>query len=262
MILVACIQYSVFSYSPSVMTNERINLGVFFCFVDKQKCEFMHTSNWTRVSAFDDELNLSFLKDFLKDIRLELNGYCQNFSSRQSFLSRFVNEFQFSKLITIDAINTEEFVINTLKIQLRYDDDKSNRLTIDQQKNYAKQYLKSINVKYQTAQITGHYNEPISFDYIVDEHAFKHFNFRTKQIPSMYASVHSWRDIAREMKNMYKPVFIYDIDDEEAKSEHYLKIIEMLKDSDAQVVDMTSAINLMNTFVDQSKLGTQLRILE
>ena len=240
------IQYSVLTYSPSVFTNERINLGVFFYDTNDNRSIFRHTMNWKRVSAFDEEINMDFLRAYLNDVAEELSSSNASKLNWSAFLGRFVNEMKFTKPTLIKTDNAEEFIDQTMKIQLRYDYEKSERPTFDEQKKYAKSYLKSINIKYNTKNIFGKFNESIGFDYMINDFGFKHFEFSNKNINRMFATVHCWRDIARDLNDSTKIYFIYDDDVSDESSELYDEILSLMKDSNATVLNMNQAIDKFN----------------
>jgi len=239
------IQYSVLTYSPSVLTSERINLGVFFYDTNDNRSVFRHTMNWKRVSAFDEEINMDFLRDYLNDIAEELSSSNASKLNWGAFLGRFVNEMKFTKSTLIETDNAAEFIDQTMKIQLRYDYEKSERPTFDEQMKYAKNYLKSINIKYSTKNVFGKFNESIGFDYMINDIGFKHFEFSNKNIKKMFASAHYWRDIARDLNDSIKIYFICD-DVLDESNEHYKKILSLMNDSSATVLNMNQAIDRFN----------------
>ena len=63
------IEYSVLSYSPSMITGERINVGLLFHKSDGDVCRFEYTKKWSRLIAFDDELDIDFFKLYLEGIK-------------------------------------------------------------------------------------------------------------------------------------------------------------------------------------------------
>ena len=66
------LKYSILRYEPSIVSGEKINLGVAFHYFDQQEDyrEFYFISKWSRVSAFDDTLNIPLTKAIMLDIGL------------------------------------------------------------------------------------------------------------------------------------------------------------------------------------------------
>ena len=70
--------YSILRYEPSIVSGEKINLGAIFHYISTDYREFFSISKWARVSAFDDTLNISLMKDLMQDIRLEMGTALDN----------------------------------------------------------------------------------------------------------------------------------------------------------------------------------------
>ena len=57
------IKYSIFRYMPSLITTESIVVGVLIIIDDE--FTFHPSTNLSRISNFDDELDISFMKKYL-----------------------------------------------------------------------------------------------------------------------------------------------------------------------------------------------------
>lgn len=133
------IEYSILTYSPSVIGGERINVGILFYIPSKDKCLFEHTKNWRRVASFDDELDMDFFKLYMQGIKQQIEPglFCQK--NWRDFIRDFTNEFNFSSITRIETRDAEEDLIDQAKkMYLRFDYSKSKRPTIEEQKMFIK----------------------------------------------------------------------------------------------------------------------------
>ncbi|TDT63441.1 DUF3037 domain-containing protein [Fonticella tunisiensis] len=239
--------FSVLSYYPSFITNKSINVGILFHNIDNDVRILETTNNWARVRNFDDEVDIEYLKLILKGIKEEISNenlfnYKEKFNLKK-YTHFFVNELKFSDIVSVNTDNFENFVSETKKIFLRFDYDKKDRPTHQQQLAYIKNLLKDNEVEYTSRQIEGAYRENISFDYIIDGYAFKLFTFENKNLNKLVSSAKSWAYTAEEMKDVYKTIFIYDIELE--NNEYFEAILKILSKSAYKVVKMNEAIDFI-----------------
>ena len=105
----------------------------------------------------------------------------------------------------------EEFILETKKIFLRYDFNKSERPNHSKQLSYMKSILKDNEIEFSTKVVKGNFDDNISYDYIIGNYGFKLFSFDGKKIKNLTSTAYKWAFIADEMNEKYKTVFIYDI---------------------------------------------------
>ena len=120
----AIVKFSVLSYYPSFLTNENINIGILFELPEENETFFYHTKKWNRVASFDDEIDINFLKDYLKGIAKEVSTNIINYQKKfniEEYIKYYVNEFKFSKIQIIDAEDPYDFIEQTKKVYLRFD---------------------------------------------------------------------------------------------------------------------------------------------
>ena len=67
------LEYSVLRYSPS--TGERINLGILFNEQQMHFMDFKFTKSLTRLSRFDDEININMVRLLLASIKEEVDYF-------------------------------------------------------------------------------------------------------------------------------------------------------------------------------------------
>lgn len=132
---------------------------------------------------------------------------------------------RFSSIYEDKTDNFEEFVELCKKNFLRYDFDKKERPTRDQQVGYMKRLMKSNAVSYSVKSPKGSYDENIYFDYIIGEYAFKLFSFENKKLDNLIHTAKSWAYSAGELGNKYKTVFVYDVEVNDKKLDIIIKIL-------------------------------------
>jgi len=64
--------FTVVQYVPDPVADERVNVGVIVFGQDKLRAQFVH--NWARVQRFGGERDLSYLRDFSRDVLHEATG--------------------------------------------------------------------------------------------------------------------------------------------------------------------------------------------
>ena len=238
------IDFSVFSYSPSIITKECINLGVLFHDAENNDCKFEYTNKWNRISSFDDELNIEFVKDYLKGIKKQVEpSLLVSPNNWVDFIKRFVNEFKFSNISSMEVEDKDKFIIDTKRIYLRYDFPENERPKPEEQKQFIKKYLRENSISYSLEPIIGKYNETIKYDYQVDSKCFKHFEFDNKNVAHMLTSIHAWRDIALEMQDVCETIFVYDTD--ALANPEFGIAVQMLKNSAASVYNYSEVLGLI-----------------
>lgn len=230
------VRFSVLSYYPSFITNENINIGILFYIMDYNRAVFHSIKKWDRVRAFDDELDIDFMKDYLRGIAEEVETQlfnCQSDFDFGGFVRLYVNEYKFSGIQTIQTDNVENFIDETQKVYLKFDYEKAERLKKYQEHQYINKLLKSSDIQFTKKEIIGGFNENIRYDYIIGEYAVKLFTFEGKNLSYLISSAKTWAYNAAEMQGKYKTIFIYD---KEMKDVKYYNSIKKILDQNAYKV--------------------------
>lgn len=239
------VRFSVLSYYPTFLTNENINIGILFSVEDTSQAYFHSIKNWERAKAFDDELDIDFMKDYLKGITDEVENHLFNYKSKfdiEGFVKFYVNEYKFSSIQTIQTINSEEFIDVTKKIYLKFDYEKLERLNKNQEHQYISSLLRSSDIKYTRKKLKGGFNENIQYDYVIGEYAIKLFTFEGKNLSYLISSAKMWAYNAEEMQGIFKTIFIYD---KEMKDVAYYDSIMKILSKNAQVMVLQEGIEFL-----------------
>lgn len=219
------VEFSVLSYYPSIFTQENINVGVLFHILKPKevsgKRSFYSIKKLERLAAFDDELDITFMRDYLSGIKLQATDHLFNNDapfSLKDFVRFYVNELRFSDVQSVELEENEvdDFIRNTCKLMMRYDFDKKDRLKKNDEIKYFKTLLTSNHLSFSTSHINGAYNEKLTYDFIVGNYVFKSFSFNEKAPSKMMQSVKYWAFNAFSLKGKYKTVFIYDAEQKDS----------------------------------------------
>ena len=239
------VYYSVLSYYPSFITNENVNLGVLFYVVENNYASFYSIKRWERVRAFDDEVDIDFMKDYLKGLSQDVESNLFNYQNKfniEEFVRYYVNEYKFSNIQTVETDEVDIFIDETKKMYLKYDFEKGERLGKDKEKQYINRLLRTQNIPYNKDKIRGYFNEKIQYDYIIGEYGIKLFTFEGKNLARLINTAKTWSYTAREMKDRYKTVFIYA---KENRNEYYDSIIQILKENAQDIMPLDEGIDYL-----------------
>jgi hypothetical protein len=242
------VKFSILSYYPSFITNENINIGILFELPEVKEAFFHYLKKWDRIASFDDELNLNFFKDYLRGISDEVSTSISNYHKVfviEEYIKFFVNEYKFSKIQLIDVDEPYEFIDQTKKVYLRFDFDKSERLTKTQEYNYISKLLRINSIAYKRGKILGQYNEKIKFDYTIGNYVVKLLTFEGKNLSYLISTAKLWAYNAWELKDKYKTIFIYD--KEMKDSEYFDIIVNILKESAYKIMIFNEGIDFLTS---------------
>lgn len=244
------IKYSVFRYTPSFITAESIILGILID-VD-ENINFFHSNNYRRITEFDDELELDYVKTLLKNLESEFSSNLCNTSEMIFNKTRhFVNEFSFDSIIEMNDIDDTDQTIEQLrKLYLKYDYDKKDRLTKSKEFRLINQILRGKKIDYShNAKVVGNFSENITYDYIIGNYGVKFFSFNKKDLSKSITSIKSWAWNCKNNKNI-ETVFIYHYDSDtypENKTQVDV-LLEILKSSTDKVYNIENGLKFVGSF--------------
>lgn len=220
------IEYSILCHYPSIMSKDRITLGIIFLNkADRIAC-FHSTKNFKRVGSFNDELDIDLLKIQLESIEDEVGDIVvdDNFKLRD-YTRFYVNEIRFEAIQTVEIQDDfQQFIDETLKIHMRFDFDKKERPTKNDQIKYFKKYFKQNISHYSNKGIRGEFDEIVTFDFTVNHYVFKLFVFNGKQEKKIMNSIKAFAYNANHLKDNYKVVAVIE-DDSDNNFEVVKKIL-------------------------------------
>lgn len=212
--------YSILRYEPSIVSGEKINLGAIFHYISTDYREFFSISKWARVSAFDDTLNISLMKDLMQDIRLEMGTALDNPQFEiEKFCSRYNSELYFDTctlLTDISEVDLSSQIEDIKKLYFQFEYDASVRPSNDDQKKFLRRLLLSKQIAYaRNPAKTGLYGDTITYDFSFGEYGVVFFNLNNAKIDNKTMNkVKAWAWNATNSTDGLKLLILYDLADE------------------------------------------------
>lgn len=235
------LKYSVLRYSPSTVAGEKINLGIIFYDEESNFREFKYTKKFSRLTSFDDEIDLNLVKKLLLGIRDEVVGNLFTYEKFDidKYTEYFINDFCFDKPKMIKYDNIEDIVERLNKIYFRFEYDKKERPSKADDKKIIEQLIsaKGKEVK-KDEYIYGSCNEKIKYDFVTEDYNIKIFDFDGKNLNKLINSAKTWA-----WNCMYndkgKSVIIYRYSEENAQYNAEFKIImDIFKKAQTTIYDI------------------------
>ncbi|WP_339851180.1 DUF3037 domain-containing protein [Paenibacillus sp. FSL W7-1088] len=132
-------KYAVMRYVPDSTREEFINIGVVLHSPEEKYIDCLITGNFSRVSTFDDEIKISFLKIILSGVKEDfsnnstVSGPSREDLSDPKYLDKatsiYINQIQFSRINLIKSNDFEEDLMNLYKTYVHFEIQKRSRLT-------------------------------------------------------------------------------------------------------------------------------------
>lgn len=137
-------KFSILRYVPSEIREEFINIGLVFHCPEDGYVDFKSTKNFKRVTTFDDEIDINFLKIVISGIEEEftqstINGPTIDEVSDEYFLEKntvfYANQLQFSPIKIIRTSNPVKDFEDLFRTYVYFDVKKSKRISDIEVKN-------------------------------------------------------------------------------------------------------------------------------
>lgn len=231
------VQFSVLSYCPSVVSGERINIGIVVYNSESKERTFEYITHWKRVEHFDDEVDIDLIKLVVEGIRNEVSESLLSSSeefSIQEYIRYFVNELSFDSIREYgynkqhdDFQSVTEYL---KKLFLRLDYHRHERLNKDEEKACVKKIIKDRQISYSSKPLVGTYDENIRFDYIVDHReCVKHLKLAGQDLKKLIHHVKSWAFTCEELQSQFRITFV--LSDGGIKDHHTEQAIRRILES-------------------------------
>jgi len=204
------VECAALKYYNSAISEECLYIGMLYNNLTTRQRNFRYISNYNRLQLFDDEVDINFIKLYLKGIKQQVEDFDYTDFSIAEFTKIYVNELRFTDIMDIKVKEDEDYVENLTKLYLKFDFSKNNRLTNKEEKQYIKRILSSKNIQFAPVQVKGTFDENIVFDYIVNNMAIKIFYFKNKNSKRIISSAKQWSFTAEELKDKMQVIFLHD----------------------------------------------------
>lgn len=249
------LKYSVLRYSPSMVAGESINLGVLFSDQTGEFREFNYTMRWNRVKEFDDELDIDMLKIILKSIKDEVRVSIYNYKkfNIEKFTSYYSNEYRFDTPIEIFCSDIYDSVDEITKMYLRYDFEKKQRPSREQEIAFISKIFKSRNIKYtRNAGCAGSFNDKVIYDYFFLDYGVKIFHLKRDSLSKSMNDIKAWAWNCQKNQNI-KTMIFYEYDPQGGNDDAgtLQAMINILKDATDEVYILEEGIAQLNRLIER-----------
>ncbi|PQP89662.1 DUF3037 domain-containing protein [Paenibacillus sp. AR247] len=146
-------KYAVLRYVPDDIREEFINIGVVLHSPQEKFIDCIITNNFSRVSTFDDEIDIPFLKIVLSGVKDDfskssmVSGPSFEELADVNYLERstsiYVNQLQFSKVHLIRSNDFEADLLNLFKTYVHFEVQKKARLTEQEVKSIMNRVIRN-----------------------------------------------------------------------------------------------------------------------
>jgi hypothetical protein len=246
------VKYALMQYVPSFERDERINVAVLLHSTSDKYLSIKLIENWKRLKEFDDEIDIDFMKNYLKTFKEQFSYNPLNINDIdiddemliEKITQYYINQFVF-KICEISIESTCEQFLEKLKNNyLYFDIDKKKRVSKKESIDFFSEILRGKNIQYELIggknSLIGNYNEKINVDMKIQDKYYKIINFNDSNISTYIPTIKMWMLNALELKeNKEELIFIVNeqIIDERINTfitmlEKYGKVIKMSEFND------------------------------
>lgn len=246
-------EYSILQYSPSIIANEKINLGVLINCLDDNEAEFVHIEgkHFKRLKSFDDELNINVVKMLLQLIEDDIESFFNPILSNapifnlSQYIRGFSNEYKFTMPISIKYANMEQAKKEITNVCLRLYLPKTQRKDKKEEFTFLKRIFETNELEYSNKRsdtfILDKYSLTTSYDYICNHDIgikLLYLNSQTlgKSINNIKAWL--WNCNNTNLKNI---ILIYVVENQ--NTTEVQNVINMLKQNHNEVYDIKEDLN-------------------
>lgn len=239
------LQFSILSYFPSILCEERINVGIAYFDILTEDTQFVQIKKWSRVEHFDDEIDIEFLKHTVSGIKskIENNFLTAPIKSLSEVTRHFVNELKFSITEEVEYEDLDSAIDCINKIHLRFDFEKHERNNQETEKKYLKMIYSKKQYDFNSTPLQGRYDEQLNFDFVINNYdCIKIVRLNERNLSTAVHHAKSWAFTCNEMNEFYNFIFLI-VEDEVLDSERTEQIKSILKSCNSQVLDYNNYIN-------------------
>ena len=232
------VKYAIMKYVPNYERDERINVAVVLHSPEDNFLSMKIIDNWRRLKEFDDELDIDFMKTYIKTVQeqfsysiintpdIDIKNECLLEQMTQFYINQFV--FVISE-ISIET-DCEDFLIMLKDNYLYYDNEKKKRVSKKESLAFFSELLRGKNISYELIgtknTLVGSYDEKINVDIKIGNKYYKIINFNDSNIDTYVPTIKMWMMNALELnENKEKLVFVIN---EQISDERVSTFIRML----------------------------------
>lgn len=247
------VYFSIFYHYPSIIAKECIVLGVLAYSPADNVFDFRIIRNTSRITAFNDEIDINFLKHYLNAMKKSIKRLVErNMFDIHEFTRHYVNELQFDTVKSVSIEESfEDFVESCVRRYIPFDYSKKDRPQKNEQIKFLKKIYSSSN-EVKNGHFDGCHNEKLNYDFSVGKYAFKFiYSNKSKKYGNIFNVAKTWDFNARELLERYeiKTIFVIDfnIDNDQLSGIYNIlsKNADVLKYEDALALAEKEFNNLL-----------------
>lgn len=246
--MVKLLKYSVLRYSPSTISGEKINLGIIFYEEDINYREFRFSKNFSRLSKFDDEIDIKLVKKLMAGIKEEVEAeiYDYKLFDIDKYIQYYINDFCFESTKTIKYDDLEDMIERLNKTYFRFDYEKSERPNKSDDQKILEQLIVSQGKSFKSNHyVYGRCNDKIKYDIVTDDYNIKIFDFDDKKLSLLVnnAKTWAWNTMFGDEK---RTIIIYRYNNVSSKySRDFQTIMRIFQQANASVYDIDEGIQFL-----------------
>jgi hypothetical protein len=241
--------YSVLRYSPSTVAGEKINLGIIFFDKSSNYREFRYSKKFSRLSNFDDEINLELVKALLSGIKNDVEGDLFSYQSFDiyEYTKYYINDFVFEepKAITYDDLH--EIVESLNKTYFRFDYERKNRPTKEDDLKLIERVVRDNSAKVKKdSYVMGACNEKIKFDFVTEDYTIKILDFDKKDLTRVINNMKTWAwNCISDGESKILLIYRYSDDEKKKSDEAFNIIMDIFAKANANILDINKGLQLL-----------------
>lgn len=232
------VKFAIMKYVPNYERDERINVAVVLHSPEDKFMSIKIIENWRRLKEFDDELDIDFMKSYLKTVEEQFN---YNFINSQAIniedecllekMTQFyINQFVFVISNIVIESNCEEFLMKLKDNYLYYDTEKKKRISKKESIEFFGELLRGKNISYELIgsknSLIGTYDEKINVDLKIKDKYYKIINFNDSNIDTYVPTIKMWMMNALELnEKKEKLVFVINEQVSDEKINTFIKML-------------------------------------
>lgn len=246
------IKYSVLRYFPSKISGESINLGLLCAAEEDAYRRFIHHGNWRRLRSFDDEINLDFIKLLFRQIEEDLeDSLCsyENKFSIEKYIKNYTGDFAFDSVQILPYEDLSDIVHQLEGIYLKFDIEKEKRLTKNEEKKFIENIMDTSGLSFmKRVRVAGEMDDPVVYDYLIDEYGIKILNLDNKDINRMFSTVKAWAWNCDHAQGI-KPIIIFNYNGDETSKQYaqVQTILRILESTSAQIYNLDEGVSFLQS---------------
>lgn len=242
------LEYSVLKYIPSEESGEVLNLGVLFFDESDRFREFRYITSFDRLKAFDDEVNIKFVKGLLEGIESDIktNSFRKGDFTIDEFVRFYLDKYRFDKIKVMNTEDREDTIDKLTKLYLGLNMNKKERLSSQQTLKILEEIIKQKDTGVEKKKIViGKYNDRVIYDFSTEKYNIKYLDLNSKQLSRLINNIKMWAWNAEHSNDDKTVLFLYDYMESKENDRDFRIIRDIIEDSNARFVDMNTGVDLI-----------------